>query len=537
MSFRDDYLQQSPAATRFLAPTWATESGRAKAVSAARMPGGLDAGVVAALRAQTERWASHHAQHEACAALCDGDAVAVVTGQQVGLYGGPLYTLHKAACAIRVARQLQHETGRRVVPVFWLQTEDHDDDEIARAHLIDAQADHTVVAMRYGHAGERRSVAHLSLDDTPFIDEAELTELFQGLPFASDAARAALEHYQPGARVADAFAGLLSEWFGAHGLLLFEVRDALVATGAARFHAWAIEESDDINEALKARAGELEAAGYGTQVNVRTDCALSFWHPEGADGPRHRLQCGSDDLPWSLAGHSARFSRAELLEQLSADPMLASSSALLRPIIQDALLPVAAWIGGPAEIHYAAQMEPLYAMAGVRRPMIIPRTTMRWHLQPWESLRMKAGLRVEQLSAPLDELLQELCGDDGLDADRLHSEMMTAIGAIIDDVASKYAAAGPSVAQAQKKTRKTLGWATNKFVQNIKKQLLRADEGPAADIEEMQAFFYPSGIAQERLLSPLCIAAAIGRERMVEAAIAACEPLSIECMEIRPDES
>jgi bacillithiol biosynthesis cysteine-adding enzyme BshC len=536
MSFRDDYLQQSPAASRFLAPSWATASDRANAVTAARGPNGLDTGVVAALRTQTERWASHAAQHEACAALCDHDAVAVVTGQQVGLWGGPLYTLHKAACAIRVARQLQEETGRRVVPVFWLQTEDHDDDEIARAHLIDAQADHTVVAMKYGHAGERRSVAHLSLDDTPFIDDAELNDLLQGLPFASDAARSALEHYQPGARVADAFAGLLSEWFGAHGLLLFEVRDALVAPAAARFHAWAIEKSDDINQALKARAAELEGASYGTQVNVRTDCALSFWHPEGADGPRHRLQCGTHDLPWSLAGHSARFSRAELLEQLSVDPMLASSSALLRPIIQDSLLPVAAWVGGPAEIHYAAQMEPLYALAGVRRPMIIPRTTMRWHLEPWESLRTTAGLEVTQLTAPVDELLHELHGDDGLDADRLHSEMMTAIGAIVDDVASKYASAGSSVAQAQKKTLKTVGWATNKFVQNIKKQLLRADEGPAADIEQMKAFFYPSGTAHERLLSPLCIAAAIGTEAMVRAAIDACEPFTIECREVRVHE-
>lgn len=544
MSFRDDYLQQRPDATRFLAPTWADAEHRAACVTRGRQ-GPLAPEVVAGLRAQTARWACHAAQHEACAALCDSDAVAVVTGQQTGLWGGPLYTLHKAACAIRVAQQLQQETGRRVVPVFWLQTEDHDDDEIARAHLIDAEADHSVVAMNHTAPGQRLAVAHLSLGDEPFIDEQELSSLLQGLPFAHEAARAALRHYRPGVRVADAFAGLLSEWFGVHGLLLFEARDPLVAPAAARLHSWAIEQSPAINAALAERAQALDDAGYGTQVNVRTDCALSFWHKDGAAGPRFRLQCGSDDTPWSLAGDAATFTADELLQQLREDPLRASSSALLRPIIQDSLLPVAAWIGGPAEIHYAAQMEPLYALAGVRRPMIIPRTTMRWHLRPWEDLRVAAGLKVEELNAPLDELLQRVAGDSGfdggidggIDVDELHREMMQQMERIIDDVADRWLSVAPEIASAQRKTRNTVRRATGRFVRNIRTQVLRANQGPVRDIRQMQAFFYPSGISHERLLSPLCIAAAIGSERMVQAAIDACEPLRIECMEIRPHES
>ena len=528
MSFRDDYLRQRTLALSFLDPTWTGEGSRASAVDETLRTWSPSAPGLAALAAQNRRWATHPAQLTNLQQVLDGRAAVVVTGQQVGLYGGPLYTLHKAACAIRLAQQLSDESGTPVVPVFWLQSEDHDDAEIATATLLDAEADVTRVTMGGSLFGERRSVAHLTLDQGAPAGAEELEELLQGGPFAGAVAERAAGYWCGGARVVDAFAAQLSEWFGAHGLLMFELRDALAAPAAVELHTWAIRRAGDITQVLQQRERELVAAGYAAQIAVRPDCALSFWHAAGADGPRYRLQRAGGET-WLVGGNERR-STSELANALNVDPLRASSSAMLRPLIQDSILPVVAWLGGPAEMLYAAQMAPLYELAGVRRPMILPRTHMRWHLQPWQGTLERSGLTLAELTGDVDRLSVLAGARSGLDWGAVQARVQESLFAALDAEVQQAGWVADEAAAISRRARGAAIRSARRLTDGLRRASLRRAE--TAQWMAARRFFAPTGVPQERILSPLAIAALMGSERMVERCVERCTPLVAETVEV-----
>ncbi|TMQ06373.1 MAG: bacillithiol biosynthesis cysteine-adding enzyme BshC, partial [Deltaproteobacteria bacterium] len=330
-----------------------------RAVARSRRP--LAPEVHRVLVAQNARLPASPARDAHLEALRTG-AAAVVTGQQVGLFLGPLYTLYKAASAVVFARMLAARTGAPVVPVFWLQTEDHDLPEIASV-TVPGRAGATTLAVPVD-AGNRIAIAHCRLP--PEIDGC-LDALAEALADGQAASPHAVahvarlrRHYRPGARWADAFAGVLAELFAPEGLVMIDPREPALAAAVAPVHARALAEAGPIAAALVANDAELERAGFATAVHVRPGAPLSFFHPAGPLGPRVRLEPvpgrpGGDDA-FAEVGGGAVHSRAELLAALAADPLRFSTSALLRPIAQDTLLPTAAYVGGPAEVGYFAQL-------------------------------------------------------------------------------------------------------------------------------------------------------------------------------------
>ncbi|HEV7554430.1 MAG TPA: bacillithiol biosynthesis cysteine-adding enzyme BshC, partial [Kofleriaceae bacterium] len=299
------------------------------------------------LAEQNSRLAPSPARDANLAALRRG-AAAVVTGQQVGLFLGPLYTIYKAATAVVLARAWSRETGSPVVPVFWLQTEDHDIVEIASCAIPGERLDVPV------DAENRISIAQLTLPDAIADCLDRLAELLgPGDDAAVHVARLG-RHYKPGARWADAFAGVLAELFAPEGLVVIDPRDPGFGPFAAPVHARALDDSSRIASALIARGAELS----GHKVHVRPGAPLSFFHPAGACGPRVRLEPVGPGR-FAEVGGGPTHELAELHAALAADPLSFSTSALLRPILQDTLLPTAAYVGGPAEIAYLAQLPPL----------------------------------------------------------------------------------------------------------------------------------------------------------------------------------
>jgi uncharacterized protein YllA (UPF0747 family) len=302
----------------------------------------VDAALIAALRAHNEG-AARRAHLDALAR----GAATVVTGQQVGLFLGPLYTFYKAATAVAVARALAAESGVPCVPVFWLATEDHDFAEIARCTVAGRR-----LALPVDDA--RVSVAHRRLgpEVTALVDA--LGEAIADQPHAAEVRTLFAEHYVPGAPPARAFAAVLARLFDE--LVLIDPRDPAVARLAAPVVRRAIADADELERLLAARGEALRAAGFDEQVRPRPGFTLAFVHPDGAEGPRHRLPQGA---------------------RPPEDPLQLSTSALLRPLVQDALLPTAAYVGGPAEIGYLAQVAPLYPRFDLRPPLVVPRARFR----------------------------------------------------------------------------------------------------------------------------------------------------------------
>ncbi|MEO6803551.1 MAG: bacillithiol biosynthesis cysteine-adding enzyme BshC [Granulicella sp.] len=293
-------------------------------------------------------------------------ARAVVTGQQVGLFGGPLLTLLKASTAVARAKQAQKATGVDHVPIFWLATEDHDLAEVDHVSLpgkfgvetLRAKLKPPVVAPVGGVALGNEIEAVLE-QASELLGYAPICDLLRECYVPR-------EGYAP--TLGGAFARLMARVFADEGLIVIDAAGREFHALGERTLRYAIEHADELHEALVARTAELEGGGFHAQVMVANGSSLLFLVDES--GARLALKRLPND-GWK-AGRQM-YTTAELLAILEAAPERISPNALLRPVFQDTILPTAAYIGGPSEIAYFAQSAVLYeAILGHITP-VLPR--------------------------------------------------------------------------------------------------------------------------------------------------------------------
>lgn len=332
--------------------------------AAPAMPAEVRGRIADILRQQNQSFGAGPATHANIDRLAEG-AAAVVTGQQVGLFGGPLLTLLKAATAIRQAEDASR-AGHPHVPVFWLATEDHDFAEVNHA-IFPAADDRSLEILTLAEnpsPGAPVGALPLGAAITPLLDR--LQPLLG--PRVAELLAAA---YTPQATMGSAFARLLARIFSEHGLIVLDAASREVHALASTTLRAAIEQADGLHAALMDRSATLQAAGYPAQVAVQKSSSLLFLIDE-ATGVRHALKrLGSGR--WSAGGR--QYTSGDLLAILAAAPERLSPNALLRPVVQDTLLPTSAYIGGPAEIAYFAQAECVYRQILGRVTPILPRMT------------------------------------------------------------------------------------------------------------------------------------------------------------------
>jgi bacillithiol biosynthesis cysteine-adding enzyme BshC len=508
------------AARDFFGAHFADRAARAAAVRRAARR--LVPGVATALEAQNARLALSPAREAHLAALRHG-AAAVVTGQQVGLFLGPLYTLYKAATAIRVARTLAEESGQPVVPVFWLQTEDHDLPEINVCHVPVPVAAPLTLTLPAASAAERVSIAHRRLPAAVSDCLEQLRAALAERPHAAEHLARLARHYRPEATWGAAFAGVLAELFAPEGLVLIDPRDAALAQEAVPVHARALAAAAPIAAALLRRIEALAAAGFSAPVHVRPGAPLSFYHPEGATGPRHRLAPAADGFV--EVGGDRVHTLAALREALSAAPLRFSASALLRPILQDSLLPTAAYVGGPGEVAYCAQLAPLYEEYGLPMPLIVPRASFRLLDHGAHRALTRLRLNAADLSQPDDELLARVRGTPPLgDAATVARTLLASFERTLDHMTPALAETGPGVAGAADKTRATVSTAVARLAAKYERAWWHRDEEVIAQIRRLKHLLQPHGEPQERSYGPAYFAACCGDRALVERLIAAVAP-------------
>ncbi len=326
-----------------------------------------------------------------------GGAGVVVTGQQVGLFGGPLFTPFKAATALARARQ-GTACGSPHVAVFWLATEDHDFAEID--HVV-FPARHELRKLAYQPAAETteaaRPVGGIVLDETI----TALVEQARELLGASEAMEALAAAYRPGRTFAQAFRDFYSAAFAAQGLLVLDAGGRAAHRLGAPVLRAAIERADELHAALLNRNKDLEAAGYHAQVAVGPQSSLLFLI-DGQSGARLALKrqpssAAEPDGLWQAGRQS--YSTADLLGILDAEPERISPSALLRPVFQDSLLSTSLLVGGPAEIAYFAQSAVLYQRILGRVTPALPRFSATLIEPPAGELLRRHELGLERVFA------------------------------------------------------------------------------------------------------------------------------------------
>ncbi|HET6568230.1 MAG TPA: bacillithiol biosynthesis cysteine-adding enzyme BshC, partial [Rhodothermales bacterium] len=396
-------------------------------IAAAERAAGFDRdreALVQVLLEQNARWGMPDCTRRNVEALRDPQSVAVVTGQQVGILGGPLYTILKTVTALQLAGSLAEETGRTVVPVFWLEGEDHDFDEVSSVSILKGN---DVLPLQYApgnlpQGGNAGPVGRLPLTDA-------IADLLDGLDQAlqpSDFKEQLLENvraaYRPGTTLLDAFATLMSAFFPDAGLVLIDPADAQLKRIAAPLFRREIEQYRETAERLRTTSERLSER-YHAQVSARpTNLFLtdeSGRHSVDADGDRFQVR-----------GTETVFDRNGLLQLLDRHPEQFSPNVVLRPLVQDLLLPTALYVGGPAEVSYFAQFRTMYEWAGIPMPLIYPRASVTLIESKIQKVLDRYGLSVADFDQDFEQLFQQVVvGQMDVDVDALFG---TATGALHD---------------------------------------------------------------------------------------------------------
>lgn len=324
-----------------------------------------------ALLEMNKRWQASEQTLENIERLRQHDAVAVVTGQQAGIFTGSLFTVYKAVSAIKAAACYRGR-GINAVPVFWIATEDHDFAEIAETFVQNQTGCLSKITMTAPPETAGLPVGKIALDDS--INES-VERLFAELPkteFSDDLETLVREAYQPGKKVGDAFALVMSRLFGEYGLVLFDPLDEKLKRLAAPLYLEAIEKSAEITAALVARSEELVSEGYHAQILVDESSFPLFWLDEA--GKRHALRRGENGKLFAK-GDEKQFEIEELKELARNSPENLSPNATFRNVVQDYLLPTVVYFGGAAEIAYSAQNAEVYRILGRPATPMLPRAS------------------------------------------------------------------------------------------------------------------------------------------------------------------
>ncbi len=474
-----DYLYDFQRVSAFYPQGFSHWDELVSAARTLRFPDERRAQIVAALRRQNP-------QSAALDKLAQPETVAVVTGQQVGLLSGPAYTIFKALTAVRIARQLEKE-GVPAVPVFWLATEDHDLAEVDHAWVFNQSATPSKIALKPS-----------SLRDVPVgtveignLQFDELQKALGDLPFASEVLQKVAEHYRAGTTYGCAFQNFLQDLLREFDLIYLDPLAPAVRAISAPFLAEAAERVPELTEALRKRTAELEAAGYHAQVHLDAGSSLLFYLENGK-----RVALKYKDGKFSLKDRT--FSAAELRH--SAEQL--SPNALLRPVMQDYLLPTVSYVGGPAEVAYLAQSQILYERLLGRMPVVYPRNSFTLLDERGSKLLARYGLHVEDLLHSQERVKNTIAGklvphDLRSELSTLRSEVTSALSGLRE----KLLQFDPTLAAAAAKSVAKIGYQVDKLAGKTTRETMRRDGRAAQDADYLMNLVYPQKHLQERFYS------------------------------------
>ena len=425
--------------------------------------------------------------------LRDG-ARAVVTGQQVGLFGGPLLTLLKAATAIRKA-QAASEAGVPHVPVFWMATEDHDLDEVNQVALLGRHGIETLRSTFPEH--KQQPVGDLKLGPQIEAVVAQAEELLAYAPI-TELLRAS---YTPADTLASAFGKFLTGVFREHGLIVIDASTREFHAMGAPVLRYAIEHADDLHAAVTARDAELASAGYASQVLVNDDSSLLFLVDDhGQRLPLRRPKNASGERAWTAGNRD--YTTEELLAIVETAPERLSPNALLRPIFQDAILPTSAYVGGPAEIAYFAQCRPIFeAILGEQTP-VLPRLSATLVPPAIRVVMDRHELTLRDVMVTSDELSQRLAARAmPMEGKRKIAAAGNALDEELKNVEHWMAAMDANLGKSASVAASKMRYQMNRLRRLAANWQLERETHLRKHADAITLTIFPKGIVQERLLA------------------------------------
>ncbi|MBD3384351.1 bacillithiol biosynthesis cysteine-adding enzyme BshC [candidate division KSB1 bacterium] len=294
--------------------------------------------------------------------LAEPESRAVVTGQQVGLFGGPLYTFYKALTTLKLAKKLQTNCQRTVVPVFYMVSEDHDFDEVRWTGIIDKKNQYQKIIYAENFHPDRQPVSNIILDDSIEKTIESLDNQIMDTEFKTDILQTLKSQYRKGRSFSHAFACWFAHLLSDYGVILLDASDRRLKSLALPVFERELRQEITFGAISQNNKG-LQQKGYHQQLDIMDKRPALFLLQQG----RHSLEYRD--------GHLVELSKMKSfdIEELLDQPQKLSPKAALRPVVQDYLLPTIAYVAGPGEIAYWAQLKNVYREFEIHMPSVFPR--------------------------------------------------------------------------------------------------------------------------------------------------------------------
>ncbi len=430
--------------------------------------------------------------------IAAGEGFVVTTGQQAGLFGGPLYTAYKVLTTVKLAQVLEETLGVPVAPLFWSPADDHDWEEVNHMGVLDARNQLQRVELP-GQPDSAVSMARRRVGEGIANTLQHLTELLPANEFAGRQLELLQTAYAPHAFFADAFKTVIAHTFARFDLLMVASSHKALKRFSIPLITRELEHTERHAALLRSQTDRLLAAGYHEQVAIADVAANVMYEDEHG---RERLV--QENGGWVLRRTKRQFRHEELLALLQSEPERFSPNVLLRPVVESNAFPTLAYVGGPAELSYFAQTGCLFVAHEVPMPLFFPRKSGDLVEAKVQKVLDKFGLTPLDLRRPFHELASQIARDE------LPHDVTSALQQLRRDITDGYGSlvnAATGIDQtlrgplegARNSSHKHLEDAERKILQHLKKQ----NEIGLEQVRKASTNLFPNGERQERVLGTI----------------------------------
>ncbi len=451
--------------------------------------------VADALAAMNQRWNAPVETLNNINLLRDPDCIAVVSGQQAGLFTGPLFTIYKALSAVKLAGCLR-QRNTKAVPVFWIAAEDHDFVEVAKAEFIGRDCQLKQVEVSTDLHREGQPVGRVVLDDSINTVVDQLFELLPNSEFADDMKMLVRSAWQPGRGYVESFATMMTLLLGRYGLIFLDPLDADMKKLAAPLYSAAVRQAPQIAAAIEQRSRELETAGYHAQVMATANSFPLFLHDE--DGARRAL-LRNENGNYQTKDNDTEYSLDELATLALNEPQRFSPNVTLRAVVQDYLLPTIAYYGGAAEIAYFAQTAEVYRVLERPATPILPRSSLTMIERHTGRVLERYGLTLGDFFEGLEPVTKRVVEEHlGAATARNFVNAENNIHGELDRLKTELAAIDPTLADALETGRKKITYQLEGLRTRFVRAQMTRDEAAHRQLQRAFDQLYPNKDLQER---------------------------------------
>ncbi|MGD8426203.1 MAG: bacillithiol biosynthesis cysteine-adding enzyme BshC [Balneolaceae bacterium] len=420
------------------------------------------------------------------------DAVAIVTGQQLGVYGGPLYTIFKTLGVIFLAQKLERRFDIPVIPVFWLADEDHDYEEVRSLNILNnddvkgfelpPQKDH------------QATVAETKLPEELQSFRKNIKEALFNTDFSEDLWKIIDNCFRPGNTFLDAFGCFIACLFSKHGLVLAGSNNREVKKVTRSFLQDSISKADSIRQALKKKTVEIREE-FHQQVTLYDSNLFLL------DTQNGRMKISRNGDGWRTDS-GQKWTTKALLNDREENPQNFSPNVFLRPLVQDGLLPTLGYVAGPGETAYYGQMKNMYACFDLEMPIIFPRLSATLIEPAIDRIFHELPFKFHEYHHRIEDLESEFVDrTEQVDIEAIFKDWKGKVEAISESKREVISSIDPTLDGAAGKATATYYNELNKLKGKVYRAVKKQEETQLNRIRRIKANFFPGDGLQERLIS------------------------------------